>query len=89
MNEQINLRMPATLAKAARAKAKAQGYGTVQEYIEEAVREKIEDQLTPKELQLVERIIKMTDERKEWGTEEELWAAFKKKAREKSKKARQ
>lgn len=44
MNEQINLLMPQ-----ARKKAKAQGYGSVQEYIEAAVREKTFDDLTSKE----------------------------------------
>jgi len=73
MNEQINLRLPSKLLAKTRQYATEHGYGTVQDLIEETVRERVfEEKLTPKEMKLVERVIKDADENNGWGTEEEL-----------------
>ena len=76
--------MPQQLLKDAKQKAKKRGYNNVQSFITEAVREKLydEDQLTSKEVALLERIYKITNEKNRWGTEEELWTALKEKAAE-------
>ena len=59
MNSQINIRLPDTLLEAARAHAASHGFGTVQEFIRETVREKLfpEEALTPRERALVQGIL--------------------------------
>jgi lipoate-protein ligase A len=86
MNEQINLRMPATLLKAARQKAKSKGHRNVQEYIAETIREDIYDDyvLSKKEIELIDRLMKAKGDPRIWGTEQELQAAFKRAKERKS-----
>ena len=74
MNAQINVRLPTTLLTHARKHATAHGYGTVQELIKESLREKLfDDEFTKKELAHISRRIKQLKERKDFGTEEELF----------------
>lgn len=73
MNQQINLRLPPKLLEKTKQYATDHGYGTVQDLIEETVRQRVfAEKLTPREMKLVERIIKDADENNGWGTEEEL-----------------
>lgn len=89
MNEQINLRMPSILAKAARKKAKSQGYGSIQEYIEEAVREKtfeVEiEPVTKKQARLIQQLIDLNNKRNSWVSEKELFTHMSKSIRKSQK----
>ena len=84
MNEQINLRLPPLLLKDARKKAKQNGFGTVQAYIEQAVRADIYDvhELSAKETGIIERLMKTRGDPRFWATEEEYHAVIKKKTEE-------
>jgi len=74
MNEQINIRLPQKLLKDARQKAKSEGFGTVQSYIEQTVRDDIYDDyvLSPKENELIDRIMKSRDDPRMWLNEEQF-----------------
>ena len=76
MNTQINLRLPDTLLSTARTYADEHGFGTVQEFIKETVRQKLfEDEgLTAEESELVKIIYQESEERNDYGTKEELFA---------------
>lgn len=75
MNAQVNLRLPKTMLTKAQSYAKNNGYSTVQEFIKETLREKLfgEEELTPRELELVNKVIKISDSRNLYGTEEEMF----------------
>ena len=75
MNTQINVRLPDKLLTEATLYAKEHGFGTVQEFIKETVREKLfeEAEITKEELALVQKLIEVTEKRGLWGTEEELF----------------
>lgn len=79
MNTQISIRLPKPMLTKARQTAKQEGYGSVQDFIRETVREKLfdDDVLTPKELELVQRLAKVTEERGDYVSEEELREALK------------
>ena len=74
MNKQINLRLPEQMLIIAQKYAKTNGYGNVQEFIKETVREKIfeEKALSDKEMDLVKKLIKASDKNNLYGTEKEL-----------------
>ena len=78
MNRQINLRLPRELLKKAEQYAKEKGYGSIQEFIKETIREKLfpPEELTEEEMRIVKRIIKMNNDNDSWGTEDELWKAL-------------
>ncbi len=75
MNTQINIRFSDDLLSKAQKQAKSSGFGTVQEFIRETVREKLfeEKSVSKKELQLINQLIKTIDKRNDYGTEEELF----------------
>lgn len=75
MNTQINVRFPEGLLSSARDYALKHGFGTVQEFIKDAVREKIFDEpsLTKKELALVRKIVHKSEKGNLYGTEKELF----------------
>lgn len=65
MKPQINLRLPEDLKKAAERYAKLHKYRNLQELATEAVREKImekgyDENFTPKEIELIDRLIDAT-----------------------------
>lgn len=78
MNTQINVRMPQELLAKAQEKAEAFGYGSVQEFIRETVREKVfeaepgYETLSKEELVLVKKLIVALEETHDYRTEEEL-----------------
>ncbi len=79
MSSQINIRMPDKLLTAARDYADSHGYGTVQEFIKETVRERLFDDLdrvTPEEARLLE-ILEEESERQGYRSRKELFAALK------------
>jgi Arc/MetJ-type ribon-helix-helix transcriptional regulator len=74
MNEQINLRMPKKLINSARKYSDKHGYGSVQEFIKETVREKLfEEGITKEELELVKKLAEVSEQNNLYGTEKELF----------------
>jgi len=82
MKPQINLRLPKELKKIAEKYAKAHKYKNLQELATEAVREKVmeknyDESFTPKEIELIDKIIEVSILRKKLHTEKELMKALK------------
>ena len=90
MNTQINLRLPEKLLISARAYSKKNGFGTLQEFIKETIREKLfedeEDELTPKEMALIEKLIEVSDKHGLYCSEEELFEALGRKTNKRKKR---
>ncbi|MBI4440386.1 hypothetical protein HY638_05425 [Candidatus Woesearchaeota archaeon] len=80
MNTQINLRLPPTLASSAKAYARRYGYGTVQDFIKETVREKLFGPgISKKELALVKKLGEASDINNLYGSEEALFQKLRRK----------
>jgi hypothetical protein len=79
MNTQINIRLPGKLLTSARSYAEEHGFGTLQDFLKETVREKLFDQaeISKAELALVKRLVKASESKKLYGTEEELFKKLK------------
>ena len=77
MNTQINVRFPEKLLASAKDYADRHGFSSLQEFIKEAVRERVDDELTEEEVSLARRLLKAKDDRRFWGTEEELFKKLK------------
>ena len=79
MNTQINVRVPDSLLDSAKDYAEKHGYGNVQNFIRETMREKMFDEpsVTAEELKLVTKLIKASREKDLFGTEEELFEKLK------------
>lgn len=79
MNTQINVRFPEKLLNSAKAFAEEHGFGTVQEFVKETVREKLfnKPEITKKELILVKKLAEITEKRNLYGTEKELFNRLK------------
>ena len=75
--------MPENLLNSANSYAKEHGFGTVQDFIKETVREKLFDEpdITREELLLVRKLVEATEKEGLYGTEEELFKKLMKKAR--------
>ena len=75
MTTQINIRMSDKLLKSAQEHANEMGFGNVQDFIRETVREKLfeEPKVSSEELALVKKLIKVSKEKNLYGTEEELF----------------
>ena len=75
MNTQINLRMPKKMISSANSYAEEHGFGTIQEFIKETVREKLfdEPEISKEELALVKKLAEITERKNLYGTEEELF----------------
>jgi stalled ribosome rescue protein Dom34 len=80
MNEQINLRLPENLLVAATTYSEEHGFGTVQEFIKETVREKLFDEpkVSREELALVKQLASLAEEKNLYGTEADLFKKLKK-----------
>tara|TARA_Y100000310_G_C20697731_1_gene826947 strand:- start:1686 stop:1931 length:246 start_codon:yes stop_codon:yes gene_type:complete len=81
MNQQLNLRLSPKLLQTVTKHAKSHGYGTVQEFIKETVREKLFEKpaISKGEMQLIKKLIAITEKESLYGTEEELFAKLKEK----------
>ncbi len=80
MNDQINLRLPENLLLTAKKYAEAHGYSTIQELIKESLREKIFRQdVSKKELSLIKALIRVSDEKILYGSEDNLFRKLGKK----------
>ena len=74
MNTQVNVRFPAQLLQQAQRHATAEGFGTVQDFIRESVRERVRgERLTPSEYAELERVLAR---KHKWLGEDELWKAL-------------
>ncbi len=78
MNTQVNVRMPKKLFDTATTYSKKHGYGNVQDFIKEALREKLFEKvyITKKEMALLQKLVAVTEEHNLFGTEEELKKAL-------------
>ena len=82
MKPQINLRLPEGLKKAAEKYAKVHKYRNLQELATEAVREKVmersyDESFTPKEIELIDRLITATIKKGEFISKKELFKDLK------------
>lgn len=80
MNSQINLRLPEKLLFMSQSYADKHGFGTVQEFIKETLREKLfgEQDISRNELALVKRLIKASEQKGLYGKEDELFKKLRK-----------
>lgn len=80
MNTQINVRMPDKLLVEAKRFAEDQGFGSVQEFIKETVREKIFEapKISKKELELVKKLVIASETKGLYGSEKQLFTKLKK-----------
>ncbi len=79
MNTQINLRMPQKLLSSVKSYSNEHGFGSVQEFIKETIREKLFDEpdITKEELELVKKLVTVSEKKKLYGTEKELFEKLK------------
>ena len=75
MNTQINLRMPEKLLNSAKSYSDEHGYGSLQDFIKETIREKLfdEPEITKEELALVKKLAEVSEKKNLYGTEKELF----------------
>ncbi len=75
MNTQINLRMSPKLLSSVKSYSEEHGYGSVQDFIKETVREKLFDapEISKEELALVKKLVEVSEKKKLYGTEKELF----------------
>ncbi|MBT3324114.1 hypothetical protein HN681_03950 [archaeon] len=81
MNTQINLRLSERMLNSAKSYANKNGFGTVQEFIKETVREKLfeKPEINKEELILVKKLAEISLKKNLFGTEEELFKKLKRK----------
>ena len=81
MNTQINLRLSERMLNSAKSYANKNGFGTVQEFIKETVREKLfeKPEINKDELILVKKLAEISLKKNLFGTEEELFKKLKRK----------
>jgi len=82
MKPQINLRLPHNLKKAAERYAKTHRYKNLQELATDAIREKVmeknyDESFTPKEIELIDRLIDTTIKKGALISEKEFRKALK------------
>ena len=77
MNTQINIRLPEKLLLSAKKRAEKNGFGTVQEFIKETLREKLFEDISAKEVKLVKSLIALSEKRELYGSEKELFKKLK------------
>ncbi len=72
MNKQVNVRLSEKMLVSAKDYAEKNGFGTVQEFIKETLREKLFE-----EKKLLNKLIKISEEKNLYGTEKELFRKLK------------
>ena len=79
MNTQINIRMSEKLLSSVKDYSNKHGYGSVQEFIKETVREKLfdEPEIDKEELALVKKLAEVSERKELYGTEKELFDKLK------------
>lgn len=78
MNTQINLRMSEKLLNSARSYSDEHGFSSIQEFITETVRQKLfdEPEINTEELELVHKLLKISEKKKLYSTEKKLFEKF-------------
>ena len=81
MNTQINLRMPQKLLSSVRSYSDEHGFGSIQDFITETIREKLfdEPEISKEELELVKRLVEISEKKRMYGTEKELFDKLRRK----------
>jgi len=78
MNTQINVRLPEAMLVSAKNYAEKHGFGTLQEFIKETLREKLFEDISEKEIRLIKKLIQISNGKNLYGTEKELFEKLKK-----------
>ncbi len=75
MNTQINLRLPEKIIVSAKLYSQEHGFGSIQDFIKETIREKLfdEPEITKAELALVKKLVEVSEKKQLYGTEKELF----------------
>lgn len=81
MNTQINLRLPENLITSVRDYSEEHGFSSIQDFIKETIREKLfdEPEITKEELELVKKLVEVSEKKKLYGTEKELFRKLRRK----------
>jgi Arc/MetJ-type ribon-helix-helix transcriptional regulator len=82
MKPQINLRLPEEMRKMAEKYAQSHGFKNIQELAKTAIREKVmeknyDESFTPKEIELIDRLVDSSISKGRLATEKELMKALK------------
>ena len=79
VNKQINLRLPENLLNSALRYSRKHGFASIQDFIKETIREKLNPEISKGEILLVKKLIEVSEKNNLYGTEKELFAALNKK----------
>ena len=81
MTQQISLRLPENILKNANEYAEVHGFGSIQDFIREVLREKLFDEpnISEEESILVQKLAEASNKKNLYGTEEELFKKLKRK----------
>ena len=79
MNTQINVRLPEKVLVSAQSYVQEHGFSSIQEFIKEAIREKLfeKSEISKEELALVRKLIGVSEKKNLYGTEEQLFKKLK------------
>lgn len=79
MNTQLNVRLPEKMLVSAQIYAEKHGFGTIQEFIRELMREKLFEEpfISREELALVKKLTAVSEKQNLYGNEEELFKKLK------------
>ena len=79
MNAQINVRLPEKVLASAKSYAEENGFNSIQEFIKEAIREKLfeKPEISKEELDLVRKLVKVSEKKNLYSTEEQLFKKLK------------
>ncbi|MEK6892313.1 MAG: ribbon-helix-helix domain-containing protein [Nanoarchaeota archaeon] len=79
MNTQINLRLPEKVLVSAKSYVEEHGFNSIQEFIKEAIREKLFErpEISKEELALVGKLVEVSEKKNLYGTEEQLFKKLK------------
>ena len=78
MNTQINVRLPEKILVSAQSYVEEHGFSSIQEFIKEAIREKLfEQKISKEELALVKNLVEVSEKKNLYGSEEQLFKKLK------------
>ena len=75
MNTQINVRLPEKVLVSAKSYTEEHGFNSIQEFIKEAIREKLfeKPEISREELVLVRKLVEGSEKKNLYGTEKQLF----------------
>ena len=79
INTQINVRLPEKVLVSTKSYVEEHGFSSIQEFIKEAIREKIfeKPELSKEELALARKLVGVSEKKNLYGTEEQLFKKLK------------